>query len=127
MTQQNNIELFKKMLLPFVVSADPILEMLQWLFDILMDMEISIKTGAEKGKHAEDRKTYRSGYRVRRFDTRMGTLYMLVPKVRNGGYLPFFYNRKETVGAGTNRNNSKSVHKWRINPENRAACKKHGN
>jgi len=31
-----------------------------------------------------------SGYRVRRFDTRLGTLYLMVPKLRSGGYVPFF-------------------------------------
>jgi transposase-like protein len=28
--------------------------------------------------------------RVRRFDTRLGALYLLVPKLRQGGYVPFF-------------------------------------
>ena len=29
-----------------------------------------------------------SGNRLRRFDTRMGTMYLLVPKLREGGYIP---------------------------------------
>jgi transposase-like protein len=44
----------------------------------------------KKGKHAPDRRTYFSGYRWRRFDTRLGTTYLCVPKLRNGGYIPFF-------------------------------------
>lgn len=35
---------------------------------------------------------YRSGYRPRRLDTRLGTIYQMVPKVRQGGYIPFFVN-----------------------------------
>lgn len=27
---------------------------------------------------------------MRRFNTRMGTLYLMVPKPRSGGYVPFF-------------------------------------
>src|SRR5690606_31885107 len=38
---------------------------------------------------------YRSGTRVRRFDTRMGTIYLLIPKVRKGGYVPFFVTEKK--------------------------------
>jgi len=32
---------------------------------------------------------------VRRFDTRMGTMYLLVPKVRKGGYVPFFVTERK--------------------------------
>lgn len=32
---------------------------------------------------------YISAYRTRRTDTRVGTLYMVVPKLRNGLYVPF--------------------------------------
>jgi putative transposase len=52
------------------------------------------KVGAAKGKHAKDRATYFSGARVRRVDTRLGTVYLLVPKVRKGGYVPFFISER---------------------------------
>jgi transposase-like protein len=55
-----------------------------------MQMEAELKVGAEKGKHSALRSTYFSGHRVRRFDTRLGTTYLLVPKLRKGGYIPFF-------------------------------------
>ena len=48
-----------------------------------------------KGKHSRDRTTYRCGTRVRRFDTRLGTLYMVIPKLRKGGYIPFFVTEKK--------------------------------
>ena len=81
---------FKKLLLQFVTEQDPLLAMLQWLTQQLMQLEAESKVGAEKNKHSKERNTYFSGYRVRRFDTRMGTLYLMVPKLRNGGYVPFF-------------------------------------
>lgn len=31
---------------------------------------------------------------MRRFDTRMGTMYLFVPKLRKGGYVPFFVTKK---------------------------------
>jgi len=45
---------------------------------------------AQKSERTDTRTGYRSGYRVRRFDTRMGTMYLFVPKLRKGGYVPFF-------------------------------------
>ena len=35
------------------------------------------------------------GYRIRRFDTRLGTVYLSVPKIQQGGYIPFFVTEKK--------------------------------
>ncbi len=65
--------------------------MLQWITNQLMELEVNnLKTQAEKGTHSETRKTYINGYRVRRWNTRLGTIYLTIPKVRMGGYQPFF-------------------------------------
>jgi putative transposase len=90
MARLNVTTYFKKLLLEFVTEQDPLLAMLQWLTEQLMQLEAESKVGAEKNKHSKERRTYFSGYRVRRFDTRLGTLYLMVPKLRNGGYVPFF-------------------------------------
>ena len=66
------------------------LAMLQWLTEQLMQLEAESLVGADKNKHSKERRTYFSGYRVRRFDTRLGTLYLMLPKRRNGGYVAFF-------------------------------------
>jgi transposase-like protein len=55
-----------------------------------MRIETEAKVGAEKGAHRRERTTYFSGSRVRRMDTRLGTIYLLIPKLRKGGYVPFF-------------------------------------
>jgi len=60
-----------------------------------MEVEVENKLGASKGEHSPKRTGYRSGTRVRRFDTRMGTMYLLVPKVRKGGYIPFFVTERK--------------------------------
>jgi len=69
--------------------------MLKWLLSEFMKAESETIVGVEKNKHSSDRKTYFSGYRPRRFDTRLGTIYLLVPKLRNGGYIPFFLQEKK--------------------------------
>ncbi len=60
----------------------------------MMRIEAETKVGATKGKHSQDRSTYFSGTRIRRVDTRMGTVYLVVPKVRKGGYVPFFISER---------------------------------
>ncbi len=85
----------EKMLLKFIQKPDPMLAMLEWLCHELMEVELENKLNAGKGEHSQERTGYRSGTRVRRFDTRMGTMYLLVPKVRKGGYVPFFVTERK--------------------------------
>lgn len=75
------------------------LHMLKWLCDKLMEAELSQTIRAEKSERTAERETYRCGYRPRRLDTRMGTMYLLVPKVRQGGYIPFFVTERKRSKA----------------------------
>ncbi|AGA68908.1 transposase [Desulfitobacterium dichloroeliminans LMG P-21439] len=95
MAYPNSTVPFEKMLMKFVTEEDPMQAMLKWLCERLMEAEVDAKLGAEKSERSTERQGYRSGYRVRRFDTRMGTLYLMVPKLRNGGYIPFFVEGKK--------------------------------
>ena len=90
MAKKDATTYFREMLLQFIGEQDPLLAMLQWLTERMMQLEAETRAGAPKGRHSAERKTHLSGYRVRRFDTRLGTLYLMVPKLRNGGYVPFF-------------------------------------
>lgn len=92
---QQVTKFFHSKVAELLFSEDPMFEMLSWLLDELMKAESEVKVGAEKNQHSTDRKTYFSGYRPRRFDTRLGTIYLLVPKLRNGGYIPFFLEEKK--------------------------------
>lgn len=99
MAYQNSNVPFEKMLMKFVSEEDPMLSMLKWLCEKLMEAEVDTKLGAEKSERVSNRQGYRSGYRARRFDTRMGTMYLMVPKIRNGGYIPFFVEAKKRSEA----------------------------
>ena len=90
MAKKDATTYFREMLLQFIAEPDPLHAMLQWLTERMMQLEAESLAGAPKGKHSVNRRTHLSGYRVRRFDTRLGTLYLMVPKLRNGGYIPFF-------------------------------------
>jgi len=90
MAQKDYKTILQGMLTGFLAEEDPIKAMLEWLLRELMRVEVEAKVGAPKGKHSKERKTNYSGYRVRRLHTRVGTIYLVVPKVRQGGYIPFF-------------------------------------
>ena len=95
MAKDNDSTLLREKLLDFVTDPDPLLSMLEWLTSRLMKLEAEAKVGVEKGKNDESRTTNFSGIRVRRFDTRLGTMYLLVPKLRRGGYIPFFVTERK--------------------------------
>jgi putative transposase len=58
---------FEEMLL-FVSDEDPMLSMLKWLYDQLLEAEVTAKVNAEKSERHPERTGYRSSYRVRRFN-----------------------------------------------------------
>ncbi|MBP2642329.1 MAG: transposase [Firmicutes bacterium] len=89
----------EKMLFQFMTEDDPMLAMLKWLCEKLMEVEVSAKINAAKSERTDDRVGYRSGYRIRRYDTRMGTMYLFFPKLRKGGYIPFFISEKKRSEA----------------------------
>ena len=89
---------YEKLLLHFMGESDPLYAMLQWLTERMMEVESEVKVGAAKEKYSSDRTTHFSGTRVRRFDTRLGTLYLLVPKLCQGGYIPVFVTEKKRSG-----------------------------
>lgn len=95
MAYSYNNKNLEKVLLQFITEEDPMLAMLKWLCEQLMEAEVSAKLNASKSERTPERSGYRSGYRVRRFDTRMGTMYLVVPKIRNGGYVPFFVTERK--------------------------------
>ena len=53
-----------------------------------IEAEVQARVGADKHERTEERKTYRNGYRTRDWDTRVGTLELRIPKLREGSFLP---------------------------------------
>ena len=70
-------------------NVDVLREGVRVLAEAIMEAEVSELTGAAKGERAPDRRlTNRNGYRERRWDTRVGTIGLSIPKVRDGSYFP---------------------------------------
>jgi putative transposase len=58
------------------------------LAEALMEAEVSAQIGAGYGERTPSRTTQRNGYRQRRWDTRVGTVELAIPKLREGSYFP---------------------------------------
>jgi transposase-like protein len=56
----------------------------------LMEFEVTNRIGVTIHERAERRETHRNGYRERALHTRLGTLDLRVPKLRQGTYFPAF-------------------------------------
>ena len=56
----------------------------------LMEFEVSHRIGASRHERNAERQNYRNGYRERPLHTRLGTLELQVPKLRQGSYFPSF-------------------------------------
>src|SRR4029450_3385938 len=55
-----------------------------------MEGEVGEQICAEHSPRTPERVTHRNGYRARDWDTRVGTVELQVPRVREGSYLPSF-------------------------------------
>ena len=69
-------------------SPDMMRTLLQTMLNTLLSADADAVVGAEWGKPSLDRSTRRNGYRHRDLDTRVGTLDVAVPKLRQGTYFP---------------------------------------
>lgn len=71
--------------------ADLLREGVALILREVMEMEVAQLAGGERYERAGERQAYRNGYRPRRFDTRVGTIELEIPKLRSGpSYFPSF-------------------------------------
>lgn len=88
---KNRMELVSQIRKWLEEDADDMLrEMLRLFAQVLMGAEADQICGAEHGSRSPDRVNHRNGYRDRRWDTRVGTIDLKIPKLRRGNYFPDF-------------------------------------
>lgn len=66
------------------------------VLQLLMETDVEGVIGAGRHERSDGRTTYRNGYRDRALDTRLGTLNLRVPKLRQGSYFPGFLEPRRT-------------------------------
>jgi len=71
-------------------DRDLLREMIGFVAQRLMDMDVEGLVGAGHGERAESRENWRNGFRDREWHTRSGTIPLRIPKLRRGSYFPGF-------------------------------------
>jgi putative transposase len=73
-------------------AADPDIDVLREAMAVmsqaLMEAEVEAHVGAGRHERSPERTGQRNGYRERTWDTRVGSLELRVPRVRDGSYFP---------------------------------------
>ena len=82
-------------------APDPVKELLTEMLGMLMNAEAEALCGASYGERNASRVNSRNGYRQRQWDSRMGTMTLSIPKLRQGTYFPSWLRRR--AGAGSSR------------------------
>ena len=86
MTTMDAMELVRNHL--EAAGEDQLREMVKMMAEGLMDAEAQSLCGAPHGVSSPERVNQRNGYRTRRWDTRVGSIELAVPKLRKGSYFP---------------------------------------
>src|SRR5215212_7676486 len=69
-------------------AEDPLRDLVRWAVQELMEAEVSAQIGAGRYERTDDRSTQRNGYRPRSWDTRVGSLELQIPQLRQGSDFP---------------------------------------
>ena len=83
------------LLLKYMAKPDPILSILEWLCNQLMEAEVSGIVGAEKNAHNPSR----CGYRPRRWIPAWEPCTSWYQRLRSRGYIPFFVTERKRSEA----------------------------
>lgn len=77
-------------------DADFLRALAESVVQLLMETDVEGMIGAGRHERTPDRQTYRNGFRDRSLDTRLGTLQLRIPKLRQGSYFPPFLDPRKT-------------------------------
>ena len=78
-------------------DADLLRDMVQYVAQRMMDMDVESLCQAAYGERTAERANSRNGYRDRQWDTRSGSVELKIPKLRKGSYFPGFLEPRRTA------------------------------
>jgi hypothetical protein len=81
-------------------SPDLMRTLLATVINALLSADADAVCGAEYGQASPDRVTQRNGYRHRELDTRVVTVDVAIPKLRQGSYFPDWLLERRKRGRG---------------------------
>src|SRR3712207_2763531 len=77
-------------------EADFLRSVAEAVLQLLMEADVEGLIGAGRHERTGERLNYRNGFRDRALDTRLGTLQLRIPKLRQGSYYPPFLEPRKT-------------------------------
>jgi putative transposase len=78
-------------------DADLLREMIQFVAQRMMEMDVEGLCAAGYGERSPERANRRNGYRERAWETRAGAVELKIPKLRQGSYFPGFLEPRRTA------------------------------
>ena len=78
-------------------DSDLLREMIQYVAQRMMDMDVEGLCAASYGERSPERLNSRNGYRERLWETRAGSVDLKIPKLRKGSYFPGFLEPRRTA------------------------------
>ena len=78
-------------------DGDLLRQMVQYVAQRLMDMDVEGLCGAGYGERTAERANSRNGFRDRVWETRTGAVDLRIPKLRQGSYFPGFLEPRRTA------------------------------
>jgi len=78
-------------------DADLLRDMIQFVAQRMMDMDVESLCAAFYGERSPERLNSRNGYRERLWETRAGSVDLKIPKLRKGSYFPGFLEPRRTA------------------------------
>ena len=91
------------------------------VLQLLMESDVEGLIGAGRYERSGERTTWRNGHRDRVLDTRLGSLQLRIPKLRQGSYFPAVPGGTESLGEGADRGDPGGVDRRSVNPAGRRA------
>ncbi len=95
MTTKSNMALAE--LVEKGADADLLREMIQYVAQRMMDMDVESLCAAGYAERSPERLNSRNGYRERLWETRAGSVDLKIPKLRKGSYFPGFLEPRRTA------------------------------
>ena len=102
-------------------DADLLREMIQYVAQRMMEMDVEGRCGAAFGERSPERANSRNGYRDRLWETRAGSVDLKIPKLRSGSYFPGFLEPRQDGREGPGRGDPGSLRPGRVDPLGRRA------
>jgi hypothetical protein len=96
------------------------------VLQLLMETDVEGLIGAGRYERSGERTTWRNGYRDRSRDTRLGSLQLRIPKLRQslpsrkrGHLLPAVSRSPQEFGEGADCGDPRGLDRWRVDPAGR--------